>query len=163
MPHKGGKLIYKLSGKQQIYMNGAPPGLCPFIISVSDDSNTTKSGTKAVAFSWTGAFADKNDMNDLRDTASIIPALADFVKPESAIDAYLVNDWANDPYARGAWMSFRPSDMSKYCEALQQAHGKVFMASADWAKGCAGFVDGAIEQGAKAAMETMKALGVWKS
>jgi lysyl oxidase-like protein 2/3/4 len=60
-------------------------------------------------------------------------------------------------------MTFRPNDMNKYMEALQQTHGRVFMASADWANGCAGFVDGAIEQGAKAAVEAMKALGVWRS
>jgi hypothetical protein len=85
MPHKGGKLIYKLADKQQVYVNGATPGQCPFIISVSDDSNTTQSGTKAVAFSWSGAFADKDDKNDLTKTDSIIPALSEFTKPESAV------------------------------------------------------------------------------
>jgi hypothetical protein len=85
MPHKGGKLIYKLADKQQVYVNGAPPGVCPFIISLSDDSNTTKSGTKAVAFSWSGAFAAKDGKNDLTHTDSIIPALTKFIKPESAV------------------------------------------------------------------------------
>lgn len=47
---------------------------------------------------------------------------------------------------------------TKYLEELQKPHGRVFMASADWADGWRGFVDGAIEQGKRAALHVAKAL-----
>ena len=40
---------------------------------------------------------------------------------------------------------------TKHLKALQEPHGRVFMASADWAQGWRGFIDGAIEQGTRAA------------
>lgn len=40
----------------------------------------------------------------------------------------------------------------------QKNDGRVLMASADWANGFAGFVDGAIERGAKAAVAVRKLL-----
>jgi monoamine oxidase len=36
---------------------------------------------------------------------------------------------------------------SKYLSALQERHGNVWFASADWADGWRGFIDGAVEQG----------------
>ncbi len=41
--------------------------------------------------------------------------------------------------------------MSKYQDELQRRHGNVFFASADWANGWRGAIDGALEQGTMAA------------
>ena len=41
--------------------------------------------------------------------------------------------------------------MTRYQEALQTRHGNVFFASADWARGWRGSIDGALEQGKLAA------------
>jgi lysyl oxidase-like protein 2/3/4 len=43
--------------------------------------------------------------------------------------------------------------MRKWLKELQKTDGRVIFASADWADGWRGFVDGAIEQGSVAAME----------
>lgn len=43
-------------------------------------------------------------------------------------------------------------------KALQEPHGSIFMASSDWANGWRGFIDGAIEQGTRAAAKVKLAL-----
>lgn len=61
----------------------------------------------------------------------------------------------NDPYAKGVWACWGPNSASKYLQELQQHHGRIVFASADWADGWRGFVDGAIEQGQTAVRETL--------
>lgn len=149
MPHKGGKIICQLDGKHHCDIAGTLCGQSPFMFSMADNYDSTGSNTTALAFTWPNAFSAPHGPEDHE---IVLPALNDLLKHKAPINAYIVHDWATDPYARGAWMSFRPGDMSMYAEALQQSHGRVVMASADWAHGFAGFVDGAIEQGAKAAV-----------
>lgn len=62
----------------------------------------------------------------------------------------------NDPYAKGAWSCWGPGAMSKYLKELQKDEGRILFASADWADGWRGFVDGAIERGRKAANDAVK-------
>lgn len=149
MPHKGGKIICQLDGKYQCDIAGTLCGQSPFMFSMSDNYDSTASGTTALAFTWQNAFSAPHGP---RNHEIVLPALNNLLEHKAPINAYIVHDWATDPYARGAWMSFRLGDMSAYAEALQQSHGKVVTASADWANGFAGFIDGAIEQGAKAAV-----------
>jgi len=115
---------------------------------MSDNHDSPSKQTTALAFTWPNAFSAPSG---LEDHETVLPALDNLLEHKASINAYMVHDWATDPYARGAWMSFRPGDMSTYAEALQQSHGRVVMASTDWANEFAGFVDGAIEQGARAA------------
>lgn len=67
------------------------------------------------------------------------------------MQAYLVHDWSTDPYAKGEWSSWAPKAMTKYHAELQRPHGRVLFASADWANGWRGFIDGALESGKSAA------------
>lgn len=46
---------------------------------------------------------------------------------------------------------FPPDFSFKYLGALQERQNNIFFASADWADGWRGFIDGAIEQGGRAA------------
>lgn len=73
------------------------------------------------------------------------------------ITAYLTHDWANDPFAKGAWVAFPPDFMRKYQQELQKDHGKVMFASGDWADGWRGFVDGAIASGSMSARRIIQA------
>lgn len=59
----------------------------------------------------------------------------------------------NDPFAKGTWSCWGPNQFRRYVQELQKAEGRVFFASADWADGWRGFVDGAIESEQKAANE----------
>jgi monoamine oxidase len=72
-------------------------------------------------------------------------------QPRCDVSAYLVHDWATDQFSKGLWSSYRGLGMSRHLAALQGSHGAVFFASADWADGWRGFIDGALESGKKAA------------
>jgi monoamine oxidase len=61
------------------------------------------------------------------------------------------HEWNEDEYARGTWNMFDKGMYTKFWSALQQRTGNVLWASADWADGWKSFIDGAIEQGTKAA------------
>ncbi|KAL2064373.1 hypothetical protein VTL71DRAFT_4867 [Oculimacula yallundae] len=61
------------------------------------------------------------------------------------------HNWSKDEYSRGAWCNFRTGFATKYLGALRAAHGNIHFASSDWALGWRGFIDGAIEDGARAA------------
>lgn len=64
----------------------------------------------------------------------------------------------NDPYAKGVWACWGPNAASRYLPELQKQYGRVVFASADWADGWRGFVDGAIEQGHQAARDAVALL-----
>ncbi|GAA5917904.1 hypothetical protein JCM6882_003986 [Rhodosporidiobolus microsporus] len=59
--------------------------------------------------------------------------------------------WSVDPYANGTWAMFPPEYYTKYFKQLQKPHGNVLWALADSADRWKSFIDGAIEQGMKAA------------
>ncbi|RAL13385.1 flavin monoamine oxidase family protein [Aspergillus homomorphus CBS 101889] len=62
------------------------------------------------------------------------------------------HNWVKDPYSRGAWFYPPPGLLSEALDALRERHGNVLFASADWARGWRGFIDGAIEDGTRAAI-----------
>lgn len=60
-----------------------------------------------------------------------------------------------DPYANGAWEWLQPGMATSYLDALRERQANLLFASADWALGWRGFIDGAIEDGTRAAMEIL--------
>lgn len=54
---------------------------------------------------------------------------------------------------------FPPNYSFQYLEALRERHGNILFASADWALGWRGFIDGAIEEGSRAAKQIIDELG----
>lgn len=63
----------------------------------------------------------------------------------------LYHPWATDPLAKGTWAMYAPGFATRFKRDLQTSQGRVHFASADWADGWHGFIDGAIEQGIRAA------------
>ena len=55
---------------------------------------------------------------------------------------------------------FPPDFSFKHLDALRQRHGNVLFASSDWALGWRGFIDGAIEEGGRAAKIVSSELGL---
>lgn len=51
-----------------------------------------------------------------------------------------------------------PKFVSSYLEDLRASHGNVMFASADWAVGWRSFIDGAIEEGTRAALTVVRDL-----
>jgi monoamine oxidase len=48
--------------------------------------------------------------------------------------------------------------VTKYLDDLRARHGNVFFASSDWAVGWRSFIDGAIEEGTRAALDVRRDL-----
>jgi monoamine oxidase len=70
--------------------------------------------------------------------------------PDAKVIRTFGYDWTADPYSKGTWCTLRPGMWSKHLRDLQQPRGRLIFASADWANGWRGFIDGAIEQGLEA-------------
>ena len=128
-----------------------------FVFAFSDHNGTQPSrpsGTWCIGFGYNGKLTDKTN------SRHIIEQFNKEVNPRANVEAYATHDWMNDPYSRGAWACWGPNAASKYLAELQQPHGRVVFASADWADGWRGFVDGAIERGQVAVRD---ALGLVKA
>lgn len=71
------------------------------------------------------------------------------------------HDWVRDEFAQGTWASYGPRQLSVGLGEImaQTNHGdRVVMASADWAGGWVGYIDGALEMGKKAASTVVSRL-----
>lgn len=62
------------------------------------------------------------------------------------------HNWSNDEFAKGAWFFAPPRLLSTSLDAMRARHGNVLFANSDWAVGWRSFIDGAIEEGTRAAM-----------
>jgi pseudooxynicotine oxidase len=86
---------------------------------------------------------------DVNDAQAVEKAVRLFI-PDAKVTRTLGYQWTLDPYSRGTWCTLRPGMWSKYLRDLQQSRERLIFASADWANGWRGFIDGAIEQGLEA-------------
>ncbi len=89
---------------------------------------------------------------DTTNEADVQARVRDFF-PEADVTAVVSYDWTLDPYSQGTWCWYRPNQLTKYFTALQKTEGRLWFASADSANGWRGFIDGAIERGARTAHE----------
>lgn len=69
------------------------------------------------------------------------------------IKRLVFHDWNADEFAKGTWEFLRPGMATKYMDSLRQRQGNMLFASADWATGWRGFIDGAIEDGGRVAKD----------
>lgn len=97
-------------------------------------------------------FGPSAELLDVTDPKQIERAVRELLPGARVLDS-TAWDWNADPYARGTWCTLRPGQYSRHLAALQQPAGRVFFASADWANGWRGNIDGAIEQGLVAARQ----------
>lgn len=149
--NKGAKIHFKLAATEPGWF-----AICsaaeksPYVFAFSDHNGHGLSGprgTWCIGFGYNGHLVEKENCEE------IIAAFRENIRPNADIQAYLTHDWMNDPYAKGTWSCWGPNHFSRYVQGLQKPDGRVFFASADWADGWRGFVDGAIESGQKAANE----------
>lgn len=73
--------------------------------------------------------------------------------PEARVLAADGHDWSADEFSRGTWAAFRPGQLSRLHSALQAPEGRLLFAGSDTAVRSLGFMDGAIESGARAAAQ----------
>ena len=73
------------------------------------------------------------------------------VLPEARLIQHRAQDWGADRYSLGGWALRRPGQLTAQLPAIQLPHGRLAFATSDIASGWAGFVEGAIESGFRAA------------
>jgi hypothetical protein len=103
------------------------------------------------------AFGASPDALAISDRSAVQAALRAFL-PEVEVVAVGGWDWNADPFSAGTWCTLRPGQATRYLRELQRPEGRLFFASADWAVGWRGFIDGAIEQGLVAARQVQALL-----
>jgi pseudooxynicotine dehydrogenase len=95
-------------------------------------------------------FGPGADLLDVTDPDDVKRAVRELLPGTRMLD-FASHDWNADPHARGTWCTLRPGQYSRHLAALQRPQGRVFFASADWANGWRGNIDGAVEQGLSSA------------
>ena len=95
------------------------------------------------------AFAADGERHRPDDAAWVAGALAAY-DPELELLEVAGHDWLADPFSRGTWAMLRPGQLARV-QTAQQPFGRVIVAGADYATGWAGFFDGAIQEGYRAA------------
>ncbi|MDJ1372290.1 flavin monoamine oxidase family protein [Gulosibacter molinativorax] len=113
---------------------------------------TTEDGTYLCAF----ASAEKD--LDATDPDAVEAAVREFL-PDAKVLASDTHDWNNDEFSQGTWMAYRPGQVMEYSAGLQVPHGRIHFANSDLASGWAGWIDGAIESGLRAAKQSNDLLG----
>jgi len=107
---------------------------------------TTDEGTYLVGFASAEADLDGNDLG------AIERAVQEFLPGVPVLEADF-HDWNKDEFSKGTWMAYRPGQVMAHSAALQQPHGRILFGNSDLASGWAGWIDGAIESGIRAAAQ----------
>ncbi|POR38853.1 Monoamine oxidase N [Tolypocladium paradoxum] len=67
------------------------------------------------------------------------------------VERLVFHNWSRDEFAKGAWFFPAPGLLSTYLKDMRAHQGNIIFACSDWALGWRSFIDGAIEEGARAA------------
>ncbi|KAJ0379546.1 hypothetical protein COL26b_002054 [Colletotrichum chrysophilum] len=101
-----------------------------------------------------------------RPPLTILDDALDDLKPGSvdlgSINEYLWHDWRNDQFSKGAWPVYPAKVLSETLGTLmdnKNVSRRLTLAGSDWADGWVGYIDGAIEQGRRAAFAVADELG----
>lgn len=107
----------------------------------------------------TGDTAAELDRLDAADAGRAVIAAIEEVRPSAKGQLELIGhvSWGNDPYAAGAWTYFRPGQVTRYAEALGQAHGRLHFCGEHLAAESRG-MEGAMESAEEAAAAILAAL-----
>ncbi|UGS36011.1 flavin monoamine oxidase family protein [Capillimicrobium parvum] len=95
---------------------------------------------------------------DVSDLDALTRAVRQFA-PEADVVAADAHDFAADPYAKGTWLVNPPGMLSAHHSALGRPEGRIVFAGADVAVRWIGWLDGALEAGARAAEQARAVLG----
>jgi monoamine oxidase len=94
---------------------------------------------------------------DVNDTAAVAAAVREFL-PDADVVSTDAHDWNDDEFSQGTWMSYRPGQVMRHASGLQRPEARVTFAGSDLASGWAGWIDGAIESGHRAARAAVEML-----
>lgn len=98
------------------------------------------------------AFTAPPSTLDMADQAAVQRAVEQHV-PGAKVLSVDTHDWIADPYSKGGWPAHPPGRLSRDASSLQQPEGRVCFAGADLATCWIGWLEGALETGARAAAD----------
>ncbi|KAJ5757817.1 uncharacterized protein N7511_006511 [Penicillium nucicola] len=151
--NKGAKIHFKLEETEPGWFATAnSSGDSSYVFAFSDHNGTQASGPSGT---WCIGFGYNGKLTDRKDHKHIVDQFHNAIHPTANVVAYATHDWMNDPFSKGVWACWGPNHASQYLQELQKPHGRVIFASADWADGWRGFVDGAIERGQQAVKDAI--------
>lgn len=108
-------------------------------------------GTTSLGDSHIVCFGASYNHIDPEDNIEETLAAVKMFHPDIDVKSMVFHDWSKDEYSKGGWCSYTATASTKYLGKLRASRGKVILASSDWALGWRGFIDGAIEEGTRAA------------
>ncbi|TAQ90118.1 hypothetical protein B7494_g1558 [Chlorociboria aeruginascens] len=102
--------------------------------------------------------ADEVKLHPEEDIDVTLGVLREF-KEDIDIQDVIFHNWSKDPYSKGAWFFPSPTLTASHVSALRNPNYNIHFASSDWALGWRSFIDGAIDEGGRAAVEVGRELG----
>ncbi|KAF2649368.1 amine oxidase [Lophiostoma macrostomum CBS 122681] len=112
------------------------------------DGTTPSNNTHIVAFG-----SQYNHLQPDDDIDVTLEAMQSLVSMDA--ERLVFHNWSKDEFAKGAWFFPTAGLVTKYLEDLRASEGRVHFANSDWARGWRSFIDGAIEEGTRAARTVM--------
>ncbi|MGK5115052.1 flavin monoamine oxidase family protein [Geodermatophilus sp. CPCC 205506] len=145
----GTKIWARLRGEHQPFVALAP-GSAPLTLCQVE---SVEDGTTVVV-----AFGADSRRLDGTDRAAVERALRGWL-PDVEVLEVACHDWVADPFSGETWPMQRVGQLTGALAELQRPEGRVALAGADYASGWAGFIDGAIESGMRAARHVHDLIG----
>lgn len=133
--------------------------LTPFIAFAPDDRPLTMAGTEYEVDGDTIllAFGPHSSKLDITDVRAVEAALHQW-RPDIEVLAVDAHDWTGDPLSGETWAMPRTGHLTTELAELQRPEGRVRLAGSDYANGWAGYLDGALESGRRAARDLLTIL-----
>ncbi|SAK74562.1 amine oxidase [Caballeronia hypogeia] len=145
----GNKCYVHIRQKVGVWMGTAP---YPYPITLAFTEQERDDGTLIVCFDAAGAL-------DVNDQSAVQTAIRGLI-PGADVVSVISYPWTADPYSQGTWAFYRPGQLTHNLTGLREREGNVFFASSDSAMLWRGFIDGAIESGARTATQVFQTLNV---
>lgn len=114
--NKGTNIHFKLEEEEPGWFGTAHSQDSAYVFAFSDHNGTrrSKSDTWCIGFGYNGTWNDKENHH------RIIDHFRKDIHPTADVEAYLTHDWANDPYAKGAWACWGPGCASKLSSGITE-------------------------------------------
>lgn len=136
----GIKIYIKVKGKHPIiFANGTEDMALNYLWTEYDDDDQILVG-----------FGKDPELLDVYDDEAIQAAVRKYLPTAEVIESFSY-DWNIDPYSKGTWCMYPPGMLTNAFKDMNTPEGPVHFAGADFAYGWRGFIDGAIESGARSA------------
>ncbi|MFI7103473.1 flavin monoamine oxidase family protein [Streptomyces sp. NPDC050161] len=148
-PMRTAKIWARVRGEIEPFAAGAPAGKHPI--------NTARTEYRHDGDTLVVCFCSDASAIDGTDREAVQRALRFFVPGVEVIDT-ACNDWVNDPFSQGTWVHHRPGNLTRAAPRMREPHGRIRFAGGDIAAVGVGGIDGAIETGAEAARDIVRAL-----